>query len=165
MGSNWPSNGGSYNWDVGLSYSWNAGFQARVLGKTQMWLTSTFELRRSLSWALCWCWNAGFERALCWYWDAGLTRASRWTWDAGLERAPRWCWDIGLVSLTFWCWMLTIISFAFRLERRPESALRLNYELCIWWLVSSDFQTVYKDETQYCKNLIFIPPKSQIHKI
>jgi len=61
MDSNWSSNEGSYNWDAGLIYSWNAGLSSAL----NHWGDAGHSLKPCIL-ALMWYWDAGVE--LCWTW-------------------------------------------------------------------------------------------------
>ena len=108
VGSAWPSNEGSYNWDAELTCSGNAGLSSAF----SYWDAAGRELRALLDasfepciLALQWCWDAGFEPCVltlrwCWFWALrlGITvvlrrrlRALRFgiTWMALISLAPK----------------------------------------------------------------------------
>jgi len=79
--------------------------------------------------------------ALLWYWDASVELC----WDADFELrvlALQWCWDRGFepcVLALQWCWDAGFEPRVLTLRQWILSALRLQYGLCIWRLVFSDF--------------------------
>ena len=157
VGSNWPSNEGSYNWDVELTCSWNMGLRSvfshcgntrrgswaphlgvvvvlkrelQTLYRASVW-NAGLELR---VWAPRWCWNASFK--LC---------IELHVWDTGFKLcvlALKWCWDTGFEPCVLALQWYRGACFEPRVLALHEwlwLVSRLKYGLCISRLVFSDF--------------------------